>query len=355
MKSSRIPFALVVAFFIVGLTSCDCRGSNAEGPVKSETSSTPAATQDGEVNLDFSKLGEGEYPFGYRPLEHIAVDPKIPGGLEVSSELEKILATALASRGEDYEPRTHHFNDDGSPTYTNRMIMEKSPYLIQHAHNPVNWMPWGKAAFERARSLNRPVIMSVGYSTCHWCHVMERESFEDVEIAKFMNENFVSIKVDREERPDVDDIYMKAVHMMAGRGGWPMTVVMTPEGEPFFGGTYFPPRDGDRGSRKGFLTILRELDERYRTDESKVVAEAKTYSERIRRAAQPARPGNVPGPEALEQVARNLAQSFDATNGGFGGAPKFPQPPRLEFLLHYHRRTQDPVALELVTKTLEEM
>ena len=142
--------------------------------------------------------------------------------------------------------------------HTNRLIDETSPYLLQHAHNPVDWRPWGDEAFEEARRLGKPVFLSIGYSTCHWCHVMEEESFEDEEIAAFMNEHYVSIKVDREERPDVDAIYMTAVQALTGSGGWPMSVWLTPDREPFFGGTYFPPRDGARGARHGFLTVLRE-------------------------------------------------------------------------------------------------
>ncbi len=148
---------------------------------------------------------------------------------------------------------------DGGHKHTNRLALETSPYLLQHAHNPVNWYPWGDEAFAEARRLGRPVFLSIGYSTCHWCHVMEEESFEDEEIAAFLNEHYVCIKVDREERPDVDAIYMSAVQALTGSGGWPMSVWLTPEREPFFGGTYFPPRDGARGARHGFLTVLREL------------------------------------------------------------------------------------------------
>ena len=180
----------------------------------------------------------------------------LPGAEPYGAELAAGLRTALAAKGSDYEPRTHHFNADGSPKYTNRLILESSPYLLQHAHNPVNWYPWGDEAFEMARKLGRPILLSVGYSTCHWCHVMERESFEDEEIARYLNENYIAIKVDREERPDIDSIYMTAVQLMTRRGGWPMTVWLTPDGQPFYGATYIPARDGDRGVQHGFLTIL---------------------------------------------------------------------------------------------------
>ena len=152
--------------------------------------------------------------------------------------------------------------------HTNRLIDETSPYLLQHAHNPVDWYPWGDEAFAEARRLGKPVFLSIGYSTCHWCHVMEEESFEDEEIAAVMNEHYVSIKVDREERPDVDAIYMTAVQALTGSGGWPMSVWLTPDREPFFGGTYFPPRDGARGARHGFLTVLRDVHDAYRSDQT---------------------------------------------------------------------------------------
>ena len=158
-------------------------------------------------------------------------------------------------RGSNYKPRTRHLTPDGWAKYTNRLFLETSPYLLQHAHNPVDWHAWGDEAFELARKRDCPVLLSVGYSTCHWCHVMEEESFEDEEIADFINQNYVAIKVDREERPDVDAVYMTAVQALVGRGGWPMTVWMMPDRKPFFGGTYNPARDGDRGGHVGFLTL----------------------------------------------------------------------------------------------------
>ncbi len=281
-------------------------------------------------------------------------EPTLPG-LKGEPALMALLKQALAAMKPGYVPRTHHKSSAGVPKFINRLVFESSPYLLQHAHNPVNWRPWGPAAFARAKALNRPVLLSVGYSTCHWCHVMERESFEDEEIARFINEHFIAIKVDREERPDVDDIYMKAVNLLTGRGGWPMTVVMTPDREPFFGGTYFPARDGDRGSRKGFLTILGELSKRYTESPEEAVRQAKQISERIRAISQPRRPGNVPGPEALQRAAESFTGRFDARWGGFGRRPKFPRPVSLDFLLRYHRRTQDPHALHMVAHTLRKM
>ncbi|MBI3184160.1 MAG: thioredoxin domain-containing protein [Myxococcales bacterium] len=265
------------------------------------------------------------------------------------------LAAALRSKGPDYRPRTRHLNSDGSPKHTNRLILETSPYLLQHAHNPVDWYPWGEEAFEAARTEKKPVLLSIGYSTCHWCHVMERESFEDEEIARYLDEHFIAIKVDREERPDLDALYMNAVHLLAGRGGWPMTVVLTPDRQPFFAGTYFPPRDGDRGAGKGFLTILRELRQLYQAEPSRVLAVAGQLTEQLQAAAQPARPGEVPGPEAIRQAAVQLAESFDPLHGGFGNAPKFPTPSNLELLARYYRRSGDTQALRMVVHTLDRM
>src|SRR4051812_40549285 len=169
-----------------------------------------------------------------------------------------------------------------TPKHTNRLINEKSPYLRQHAHNPVDWYPWGDEAFARAKREGKPIFLSVGYSTCHWCHVMEAESFEDDEIARYLNEHYVAIKVDREERPDIDAVYMSAVQSLTGSGGWPMSVWLTPARSPFFGGTYFPPRDGARGARRGFLTLLGELADTYRADPGRVATEAGKLAASVR-------------------------------------------------------------------------
>ncbi len=275
--------------------------------------------------------------------------------VDPEAALKARFAAALAAKGPGYKPRTHHLEADGAPTFVNRLIFETSPYLLQHAHNPVDWRPWGPEAFAEAKRTDRPVLLSVGYSTCHWCHVMERESFEDLEIAAYINAHFVAIKVDREERPDVDDVYMAAVYALAGRGGWPMTVVMTPDKEPFFAGTYFPPRDGVRGSRKGLFTILQELVSEYGGSRDTLVERAKQVTRRIQARAEPRRAGDVPGPDALHQAALSFAQRFDTTWGGFGRAPKFPRPSSLGFLLRYYRRSGDPQALHVVTHTLEKM
>jgi hypothetical protein len=282
-------------------------------------------------------------------------DPRLPGVARVDEALQERLDRALLSEGTRYVPRTRHLNEDGWPRYTNRLIEQSSPYLLQHAHNPVNWYPWSSQAFERARRESKPVFLSVGYSTCHWCHVMERESFEDEEIAAFLNRHFISIKVDREERPDIDGVYMAAVNILTGRGGWPMTVIMTPNKEPFFGGTYFPPRRGVRGARIGLIDILTEMLALYRNDPAQVAARAQELSQRIERQAA-VQPGpHVPSDKAIAVAVQQLAAMFDRVDGGFTGAPKFPHPSRLLLLLRYARRTGDGGATTMVTTTLDKM
>ncbi|MDH5670965.1 MAG: thioredoxin domain-containing protein [Myxococcales bacterium] len=282
-------------------------------------------------------------------------DPALPGIARPDAKLTEALRRAADPVLKRERPRSHHLHPDGRPRYINRLVREASPYLLQHAFNPVNFFAWGPEALQRARRLDRPILLSVGYSTCHWCHVMERESFDDEEIAAFMNAHFVCIKVDREQRPDLDSVYMTAVNLLTGRGGWPMTVMLTPELEPFFGGTYFPARDGDRGARRGFLTILREMSERYQSDREGVLRNAAQVSKRLRELSKPAPAAAVAGKEALVAAARGLARDFDVQWGGFGGAPKFPQPARLRFLLRYARRSGDPGARRMVEHTLLKM
>jgi uncharacterized protein len=281
---------------------------------------------------------------------------RLPGAPPIDAALADELEAALEAQGSAYRPRTHHLDDNGAPKFTNRLILETSPYLLQHAHNPVSWFSWGKEAFEAARALHRPILLSIGYATCHWCHVMESESFEDLEIATYINAHFIPIKVDREERPDVDGVYMNAVQLMNnGSGGWPMTVAMTPDGEPFFGATYIPARDGDRGSRIGFLTILKRLSEAYASDADHVFESAKQVSHYLRIGANAAPPQGVPGPSVIIGLARQLGARFDADNGGFIGAPKFPRPTDYGLLLRYWRRSGDDNALTIVTESLRAM
>ncbi|WP_447980536.1 aldo/keto reductase [Candidatus Nitrospira bockiana] len=242
---------------------------------------------------------------------------------------------------------------DASARRPNRLLHETSPYLLQHAYNPVDWYPWGPEALQRARELNKPILLSIGYSACHWCHVMERESFEDDRIAALMNEHFVCIKVDREERPDLDEIYMQAtLAMNQGQGGWPMTVFLTPEQEPIFAGTYFPPTD--RWGRPGFATVLTKIAEYWRQDPADLRRQAADLTERLRREMRVANPTAV-GEAELDAAVVQYADEFDAQHGGFGHAPKFPPATGLSFLLRRHARTGDPQVLTMVRRTLDAM
>jgi len=236
---------------------------------------------------------------------------------------------------------------------TNRLATETSPYLLQHAGNPVDWYPWGGEALGRARAEDKPIFLSIGYSACHWCHVMAHESFEDPVVAAQLNRDFVAIKVDREERPDLDDVYMAAVQTLTGSGGWPMSVFLTPELEPFFGGTYFPPED--RHGMPGFSRVLSAIAEAYRDRRAEVVEQGRQLAAHLREQleVQPGR-SEVERRQLDAAVAR-LAESFDAVQGGFGGAPKFPAPMTLEFLLRAWRRSRDPEVLQMVTITLDRM
>ena len=235
----------------------------------------------------------------------------------------------------------------------NHLIGETSPYLLQHAHNPVDWYPWGPEALERARAEEKPIFLSIGYSACHWCHVMAHESFEDPTIAAQLNRDFVAIKVDREERPDLDDVYMAAVQTLTGSGGWPMSVFLTPELEPFFGGTYFPP--DDRHGMPGFPRVLAGVADAFRTRRGEVAAQGRELAAHLREQLA-VQPGAIEIDRRLIDAAvPRLAASFDAVHGGFGGAPKFPAPMTLEFLLRAWRRSANPETLRMVTFTLDQM
>jgi len=237
--------------------------------------------------------------------------------------------------------------------FTNHLIHETSPYLLQHAHNPVDWYPWGEEAFAKARAENKPVLLSIGYSACHWCHVMAHESFEDEEIARLMNENFVNIKVDREERPDLDQIYMNAVQMMTHHGGWPMTVFLTPEGVPFYGGTYFPPQD--RYNIPGFPRVLIGVAEAYNQRQADITETGTSLLNELRRLSQSAASDSPIEKELLDAAYTGIVRSFDSTNGGFGGAPKFPPAMTLEFLLRTYARTGNTDTLQIVNLTCRKM
>lgn len=240
-----------------------------------------------------------------------------------------------------------------TPSHTNRLIHETSPYLLQHAHNPIDWYPWGPEAFEKARREDKPILLSIGYAACHWCHVMAHESFEDEETARLVNEHFVSIKVDREERPDVDMIYMNVVQMLTGHGGWPMTMFLTPDGEPFFGGTYFPPEP--RYGMPSFKQLLLNVAEVYRTRRDDITANARQIMEELQHISAPKLVEGEVTADVLDQAYVRLYRSFDEQYGGFGAAPKFPAAMNLIFLLRYYQRTKRPEALHMVELSLTKM
>jgi uncharacterized protein YyaL (SSP411 family) len=238
--------------------------------------------------------------------------------------------------------------------HTNRLAKEKSPYLLQHQHNPVDWFAWGEEAFQKARAENKPIFLSIGYSTCHWCHVMERESFENEEVAAYLNEHFVSIKVDREERPDVDKIYMTAVQAMTGSGGWPLNIFLTPDLKPFYGGTYFPPEA--RHGRPSFLQLLQRISELWETRHGDLLEQAKQMHEALANStAQEATPGLALTPAVLKNALAQFKQEYDPQHGGFGRAPKFPRPSQPIFILRQAVRHKDDEAIRMVLHTCERM
>jgi uncharacterized protein YyaL (SSP411 family) len=235
----------------------------------------------------------------------------------------------------------------------NRLAGESSPYLLQHAGNPVDWYPWGQEALARSKAEDRPIFLSIGYSACHWCHVMEHESFENAAIAQLMNEHFVCIKVDREERPDLDQIYMNAVQMMTGHGGWPMSVFLTPDGKPFYGGTYWPPEA--RMGMPGFGQVLLAVAEAWQRRRERAIAQADSLTEHLAAVAVPPVAASALDVSLVERAAAVLVRSFDATHGGFGEAPKFPHPMDLRLLAHSWHRNCDAAVLQAMTHTLDKM
>src|SRR5436190_1721635 len=241
----------------------------------------------------------------------------------------------------------------GESQHTNALINETSPYLLQHAHNPVDWHAWSEETLAKARAENKPILLSIGYSACHWCHVMEHESFENEAIAKLMNENFINIKVDREERPDLDQIYMNAVQMMTQHGGWPMTVFLTPEGVPFYGGTYFPPQD--RYNIPGFPRILISVAEAYRDRRDAIVENGVSLVNELKRLNATSGSDQPIGVDLLNAAYTGIVRNYDSVNGGFGGAPKFPPAMTLEFLLRTHVRAGNSDALEIASHTCQKM
>ncbi|MBI5084626.1 MAG: thioredoxin domain-containing protein [Acidobacteria bacterium] len=235
----------------------------------------------------------------------------------------------------------------------NRLIHEKSPYLLQHAHNPVDWYPWGEEAFRKAREEDKPIFLSAGYSTCHWCHVMERESFEDPRLAALLNRHFVPVKLDREERPDIDRVYMLYVQATTGSGGWPMSVWLTPELKPFYGGTYFPP--DNRYGRPGFGYVLEQLAAAWQKQRQKLIDSSVAVLGELERHSALGRRADVPAVQAFESCFQHFRQSFDSRHAGFGEAPKFPRPSVLNFLFRYHHRTGNEEARDMALATLRAM
>ena len=241
----------------------------------------------------------------------------------------------------------------GAPTKLNRLAKERSPYLLQHAQNPVDWYPWGEEAFVKAEKEDKPIFLSIGYSTCHWCHVMERESFEDDEVAEILNKNFVSIKVDREERPDIDKIYMKVSVLMTGSGGWPLTIIMTPQKQPFFAGTYLPKRS--RAGIVGLIDLLSNVAKSWERDKSRFISAAESATEYLMEHVKAKQREEELTELVFDEAFIRLLDSFDQSNAGFGTSPKFPSPHNLLFLLRYWKRTGRLQALEMVEKTLQKM
>ncbi|HMO56286.1 MAG TPA: thioredoxin domain-containing protein [Roseiflexaceae bacterium] len=239
------------------------------------------------------------------------------------------------------------------PQHPNRLAHETSPYLLQHADNPVDWYPWGDEALAAAQAADRPILLSIGYSACHWCHVMAHESFEDAATAQLMNTHFINIKVDREERPDLDTIYMTAVQAMTGGGGWPMTVFLTPDGVPFYGGTYFPPED--RYQMPSFSRVLLAVADAYANRRDELLRAGRELTDRMRTATAMRLPAGQIMPALLDEAYASLREQFDTEFGGFGNAPKFPQPMTLEFLLRYAHRTGEPAAFAMLSQTLRAM
>lgn len=278
-----------------------------------------------------------------------------PGALPFSASLQATLAKKLQEMGADYVPRTKNLDKDGSPTYSNRLLLEASPYLQQHAHNPVNWHPWGDEAFTEARERGVPVFVSIGYSTCHWCHVMEEESFDDPEVAEFLNAHFVAIKVDREARPDIDAVYLGAVEAMGISGGWPLNLWVNPDRTPFYGGTYFPPRS-QRG-RPGFKEMLAQISEQYTKDPKRFQAHAKAVAKELtlRLSGNASQASSSPTAASLASAAQIYSERFDPDWGGLRGRMKFPSSLPLPLLLRWHEKSGDQKSLAMVTKTLDAM
>ncbi len=273
-------------------------------------------------------------------------------GLIISIFLKGCVLNTMSAKENNMPPSSPGENRVAHQGKPNRLIHEKSPYLLQHAYNPVDWYPWGEEAFQKAIKENKPILLSIGYSTCHWCHVMESESFEDEEVAKILNENFVSIKVDREERPDIDAIYMAVCQAMTGSGGWPLNLFLTPERKPFFAGTYFPKTE--RHGNPGFIAILKQISTLWGEKKESVIASSEQIT-KVLQSMSATTSGEILTEETMRHAYEQLRDKYDNIYGGFGSSPKFPTPHNYTFLLRWWKRSNDPAALEIVEKTLERM
>jgi len=271
----------------------------------------------------------------------------LPGLDPYSEKLEHQLHRAVLAKGEDYQPRTRHLSAEGQAIYTNRLILEDSPYLIQHAHNPVNWFPWGNEAMTVAKIVNKPIFLSIGYSTCHWCHVMELESFEDKKIAEFLNQHFIAIKVDRERHPDVDEAYMLAVRLVAGQGGWPMSSFLAPDGKPFYGATYLPPDI--------FTELLKKINDSWNKEPELILNQSKELSALVTQIMQQKSDLKSLEENTIQLCEEYLLAQINTFTGGFGGAPKFPSEPALLFLLQIAQRHNNQSLNQDLESTLELM
>ncbi len=263
---------------------------------------------------------------------------------DYSEELKQTLLSAFENKGNAYQARTRYLDNNKQPKYINRLILEDSPYLLQHAHNPVNWLAWGEEAFEIAKQENKPVFLSIGYSTCHWCHVMEEESFDNEDVAKHMNESFICIKVDRELHPDVDTYYMTAVMMMQGHGGWPMSSFLTPDRKPFFGGTYFQPAQ--------FIALMSRVNDVWKNQTNDILEQSNAISQQVSGAMEARQSLNEIGTNVIDLTAQTIMNHYDSYHGGFGQAPKFPNEPYLYFLLEYAAYSGKSDVLDAVVNTL---
>ena len=274
------------------------------------------------------------------------IDP-LPGAVPYAPALQEQVQAALKAKGSDYKPRTEHLLPNGQPQFTNRLILEDSPYLLQHAHNPVNWYPWGPEAFDVARREDKPIFLSIGYATCHWCHVMERESFENIEIARILNEGYIAIKVDREQRPDVDEIYMTAVVQTTGMGGWPMSSFLTPDGKPFLSATYIPPDN--------FRNQLLRINQIWHSQRQQIENRSNQVSEAVAKSMAVKNSARAVDKKAIQKTMETILSYHDARHGGFGGAPKFPHEPALFLLLQNALRNGNKKALDAIDKSLKAM